>query len=41
MPEEMRNKKFVTLVIWVLVILVVIGLIFPLISYLFEGGTEN
>ncbi len=41
MAEEMRNKKFVTIVIWVLVILVIIGLIFPLVSYLFEVGYEN
>jgi hypothetical protein len=37
MPEEMRNKKFVTIVIWVLVILVIIGLVFPFVSYLFES----
>ena len=36
--SEMRNKKFVTVVIWVLVILVIIGLVFPLVSYLFESG---
>jgi hypothetical protein len=39
MPE-MRNKKFVTIVIWIVVALVVIGLVFPLVSYLFEGGVE-
>ncbi len=39
MPE-MRNKKFVTIMIWVLVILVIIGLVFPLVAYLFEGGVE-
>jgi hypothetical protein len=40
MPEEMRNKKFVIVVIWILVILVIVGLVFPLISYLFESGAE-
>ncbi len=38
--SEMRNKKFVTIVIWVLVILVIIGLVFPIVSYLFESQVE-
>ncbi len=37
---ENRNKKFVKAVIWVLVILVIIGLVFPLVAHLFEGGVE-
>ena len=40
MPEEIRNKKFVTVVIWIIVVLAIISLVFPLVSYLFEGGVE-